>query len=170
MLVKGIVTIGDTSVVTIRADIIFLITIPPTTIDTIHIPIGIAATLAIAGSVLVSFLINRNTRGRNRQHFRPLSTLMPPRCAILTNLDIRCPLLPSRRGPRIFWPWDEQRNGESKGRELLFSDSRRDHLARLPNGLKVIAQLSWVGDRSWRGGRRGGLRKLMGVYTSVQLD
>jgi hypothetical protein len=59
MLVKGIVTTGDISVVTIRADIIFPITIPPTTIDTIHILIGIPATQAVAGSALVSFLINR---------------------------------------------------------------------------------------------------------------
>jgi hypothetical protein len=53
--VKEIVTTGDTSVVTTRADIIFPIAILPTTIDTIHIPIGIAATLTVAGSALVSF-------------------------------------------------------------------------------------------------------------------
>ena len=59
--VKEIVTTGDSSVATTRADITFPIAILPTTIDTIHIPIGIAATLTGAGSALVSFLINRNT-------------------------------------------------------------------------------------------------------------
>src|SRR5260221_6454455 len=74
MPVKEIVTTGDTSVVTTRADIIFTIAILPTTIDTIHIPIGIAATLTVAGCALVSFLINRGTRGRNRRHFMPINT------------------------------------------------------------------------------------------------
>src|SRR5258708_29478985 len=96
MQVKESVTTGDTSVVTTLADIIFPIAILPTTIDTIHIPIGIAATLTVAGSALGSFLINRSTRGRNRRHFMPLSTRMHPHVALLANLGTRCPLLPSR--------------------------------------------------------------------------
>jgi len=96
MPVKEIVTTGDTSVVTTRADIIFTIAILPTTIDTIHIPIGIAATLTVAGSALVSFLNNRSTRGRNRRHLMPVPTRMHPRGALWANLGTRCPLLPSR--------------------------------------------------------------------------
>jgi hypothetical protein len=120
-----IVTTRDTSVVTTRADIIFPIAIHPTTIDTIHIPIGIAATLTVVGSALVSFLINRNTRGRNRRYFMPQSTHMHPRVALLANLGTRCLLLPSRPAVRILWPWGEHPwDGENKRRELLFSDSR----------------------------------------------
>src|SRR5258708_20040887 len=96
MPVKEIVTTGDTSVVTTRADIIFPIAILPTTIDTIHIPIGIAATLTVAGSALGSFLIIRSTRARNRRHFIPLSTRMHPHVALLPTPCLRCPLLPSR--------------------------------------------------------------------------
>lgn len=153
--VKEIVTTGDSSVATTRADITFPIAILPTTIDTIHIPIGIAATLTGAGSALVSFLINRNTRGRNRRHFMPVSTSMHPRVAFLANLGTRCPLLPSRPAVRISWPWSEQPcDEESKRRELLFSDSRPT-ISRLPDGLKKIAKLSRGGDRSRRGGRWG---------------
>jgi hypothetical protein len=120
-----IVTTRDTSVVTTRADIIFPIAIHPTTIDTIHIPIGIAATLTVVGSALVSFLINRNTRGPNRRHFMPLSTRLHPCLDLLANLGTRWPPLPSRPAARTSWPWGEHPwDGENKRRELLFSDSR----------------------------------------------
>jgi hypothetical protein len=74
MPVTEIVTTGDTSVVTTRADIIFPIAILPTTIDTIHIPIGIAATLTVAGSALVSFLINRNTGSESSTFHASINT------------------------------------------------------------------------------------------------
>jgi hypothetical protein len=141
MPVKEIVTPGDTSVVTTRADIIFPIAILPTTIDTIHIPIGIAATLTVAGCALVSFLISRSTWGRNRRHFMPINTYASTRSSL--------------GAPRYSLP------------AATLEASR---LGQLPNALKKIAKLL-RGRRpllAWRA--LGAVSVTKGGYTSVQVD
>jgi hypothetical protein len=121
MLVKGIVTTGDTSVATTRADIIFAIAIRPTTIDTIHIPIGIAATLTVAGSALASFLINRTTPGSESSTFHASINAYVSTRRSLGEPRHSLPQLPSRPAVRISSPSAEQPGDEEAKEESCFS-------------------------------------------------